>query len=155
MTHYKNFYQDLLFSKQTIEIIMNYWLIKTEPHTWSWQQQNDLKVTSWDGVRNYQASNNMKKMAIGDLCFFYHSGDERRIMGIVKVIRTYYPDHTDTSEKFGMVDVEHVSSLSKPVTLSQIKQEEKLHHLALVKQSRLSVMPIDQDSWNLILAMSK
>jgi len=129
---------------------MAYWLMKTEPGTWSWQDQMDKKVTHWDGVRNYQASNNLKAMKIGDLCFFYHSVKERQIMGIVEVIKEYYPDPTDPAGRFGMVDVQYVAPLKKPVTLEQIKADPRLTHLSLVKQSRLSVMPIDEPSWELI-----
>ena len=89
----------------------NYWLIKSEPHTWSWEQQKHKKTTHWDGVRNYQASNNMKLMKKGDECFFYHSGEERAIKGIVTVIKEYYPDHTDETGRFGMVDVKYVKDL--------------------------------------------
>lgn len=129
---------------------MAYWLIKTEPSTWSWADQEEKKVTHWDGVRNYQASNNMKAMKIGDLCFFYHSVNERQIVGIVEVIKEYYPDHTDPAGRFGMVDVRYVRSLSAPVSLARIKADPRLTHLALVKQSRLSVMPIDPQSWKII-----
>jgi predicted RNA-binding protein with PUA-like domain len=132
---------------------MKHWLIKTEPSTWSWQDQETKKVTSWDGVRNYQASNNMKAMAIGDLCFFYHSVKERAIVGIVEVVRLYYPDHTDEDGRFGMVDVQYVRPFPKPVVLDQIKADPRLQHLALVKQSRLSVMPIDDESWGIICGM--
>ena len=131
---------------------MEYWLMKSEPSTWSWEQQ--IKVGSkgegWDGVRNYQASNNMKKMKKGDLCFFYHSVKERDIIGIVKVKNEYHPDPTDTSERFGMVTVVAVKPLKNRVNLDQIKEDKRLSHLALVKQSRLSVMPIDAKSWKII-----
>ena len=131
---------------------MKYWLMKSEPSTWSWEQQ--IKVGSkgegWDGVRNYQASNNMKKMKKGDLCFFYHSVKERDIIGIVKVKNEYHPDPTDTSERFGMVTVVAVKPLKNRVNLDQIKEDKRLSHLALVKQSRLSVMPIDAKSWKII-----
>ena len=131
---------------------MEYWLMKSEPSTWSWEQQ--IKVGSkgegWDGVRNYQASNNMKKMKKGDLCFFYHSVKERDIIGIVKVKNEYYPDPTDKSERFGMVTVVAVKPLKNRVNLDQIKEDKRLSHLALVKQSRLSVMPIDAKSWKII-----
>ena len=131
---------------------MNYWLMKSEPSTWSWEQQvkAGAKGEGWDGVRNYQASNNMKKMAVGDLCFFYHSVKERDIVGIVKVIKTYHPDPTDKSERFGMVRVAKYKSLKNTVSLDQIKSDDRLNHLALVKQSRLSVMPIDKKSWTII-----
>ena len=131
---------------------MEYWLMKSEPSTWSWEQQ--IKVGSkgegWDGVRNYQASNNMKKMKKGDLCFFYHSVKERDIIGIVKVKNEYHPDPTDKSERFGMVTVVAVKPLKNSVNLDQIKEDRRLSHLALVKQSRLSVMPIDAKSWKII-----
>ena len=131
---------------------MEYWLMKSEPSTWSWEQQ--IKVGSkgegWDGVRNYQASNNMKKMKKGDLCFFYHSVKERDIIGIVKVKNEYRPAPTDKSERFGMVTVVAVKPLKNRVNLDQIKEDKRLSHLALVKQSRLSVMPIDAKSWKII-----
>ena len=131
---------------------MEYWLMKSEPSTWSWEQQ--VKVGSrgegWDGVRNYQASNNMKKMKKGDLCFFYHSVKERDILGIVKVKKEYHPDPTDKTKRFGMVSVVAVKSLKTRVNLDQIKNDKRLRHLALVKQSRLSVMPIDAKSWKII-----
>ena len=131
---------------------MEYWLMKSEPSTWSWEQQVKVgsKGEGWDGVRNYQASNNMKKMKKGDLCFFYHSVKERDIIGIVKVKNEYHPDPTDTSERFGMVTVVAVKPLKNRVNLDQIKEDKRLSHLALVKQSRLSVMPIDVKSWKII-----
>ena len=131
---------------------MNYWLMKSEPSTWSWEQQikAGAKGEGWDGVRNYQASNNMKKMEIGDLCFFYHSVKERDIVGIVKVIKTYHPDPTDKTKRFGMVRIAKYKSLVNKVNLDQIKNDKRLIHLALVKQSRLSVMPIDKKSWIII-----
>ena len=131
---------------------MNYWLMKSEPSTWSWEQQIQAgaKGEGWDGVRNYQASNNMKKMEIGDLCFFYHSVKERDIVGIVKVIKTYHPDPTDKTKRFGMVRIAKYKSLVNKVNLDQIKNDKRLIHLALVKQSRLSVMPIDKKSWTII-----
>jgi predicted RNA-binding protein with PUA-like domain len=134
---------------------MQYWLIKTEPSTWSWNDQVTKKTTSWDGVRNYQAANNLKAMAIGDRCFFYHSVSDRQIVGIVEVTRTYHPDPSDKTGRFGMVEVKAVKPLKKPVSLEDIKQEPRLAHLALVRQSRLSVMPIDEPAWKLILEMGK
>lgn len=134
---------------------MQYWLIKTEPSTWSWNDQVTKKTTSWDGVRNYQAANNLKAMAIGDRCFFYHSVSDRQIVGIVEVTRTYHPDPSDKTGRFGMVEVKAVKPLKKPVSLEDIKQEPRLAHLALVRQSRLSVMPIDEPAWKLILKMGK
>lgn len=133
---------------------MQYWLIKTEPSTWSWNDQVTNQTTSWDGVRNYQASNNLKEMAVGDWCFFYHSVSDRHIVGIVEVTRTYHPDPSDKRGRFGMVEVKAVKPLKKPVGLDDIKLEPRLAHLALVRQSRLSVMPIDEASWNLIMEMS-
>ena len=129
---------------------MHYWLIKTEPSTWSWTDQVTKSVTHWDGVRNYQASNNLKAMKIGDRCFFYHSVKERQIVGIVEVIKEYYPDPTDSQGRFGMVDVKHVCSLNNPVSLATIKADPHLAHLSLIKQSRLSVMPIDLEAWKII-----
>lgn len=130
------------------------WLIKTEPSTWSWQDQVTQKTTHWDGVRNYQASKNLKAMKVGDLCFFYHSIKERQIVGIVEVIKPYYPDPTDPTGRFGMVDVRMVKTLPRPVTLDQIKADPRLQHLSLVRQSRLSVMPIDSESWALLCKMA-
>lgn len=132
---------------------MAYWLIKTEPSAWSWDDQKSKQVTHWDGVRNYQASNNMKAMRIGDLCFFYHSVSEKRIMGIVQVTKEYYPDHTDPTGRFGMVDVTFLEELPKPVTLEQIKQTPELQNLALIRQSRLSVMPIEETAWKIICTL--
>ena len=134
---------------------MNYWLIKSEPGTWSWDDQvkKDKAGEGWDGVRNYQASNNMKAMKIGDRCFFYHSVNEKQIVGIVEVIEEYHPDPTDAKGRFGMVTVMAVKPFEKPVTLADIKAEPKLAELSLIKQSRLSVMPIDPASWKLICKM--
>ena len=132
---------------------MNFWLVKSEPESWSWQQQCDAGATHWDGVRNFQASKHLKAMAVGDLAFFYHSGAERQIVGIVEVIRPYYPDPSDPSGRFGMVDVGSVEPVPEPVTLAAVKAEPRLADLALVRQSRLSVMPIDEASWRLIRAM--
>ena len=134
---------------------MNYWLIKSEPTNWSWLDQNKVKTTMWDGVRNYQARNNLKTMKKNDLCFFYHSVNEKQILGIVSVTREHYPDPTDKTGKFVVVNVKMEKSLPKPVTLNEIKNEKKLSHIALVKQSRLSVMPIDFQSWKLICKMGK
>jgi predicted RNA-binding protein with PUA-like domain len=132
---------------------MQYWLIKTEPSTWSWNDQVTKKTTLWDGVRNYQASNNLKAMKVGDHCFFYHSVSDRQIVGIVEVIRTYHPDPSDETGRFGMVEVKAVRALKNPVSLDVIKNEPRLAHLSLVRQSRLSVMPIDKPAWTLILQM--
>ena len=134
---------------------MAYWLMKTEPGTWSWDDQVRDGVAEWDGVRNYQASNNMKAMRIGDRVFFYHSVNEKRIVGIAEVAREYYPDPTDASGRFGMVDVKAQMPMNKPVSLADIKGEPKLQDLSLIRQSRLSVMPIDDDSWALICRMGE
>ena len=134
---------------------MKYWLIKTEPSTWSWQDQVKAKITNWDGVRNYQARNNLIKMKIGDLCFFYHSVKEKKIIGIVKVVKESYPDKTDKTKRFVMINVKTYKKLDKPVSLEEIKGNKKLNHLSLIKQSRLSVMPIDYKSWLIIMKLSK
>jgi len=132
---------------------MKYWLVKSEPNAWSWDDHVNVGVEPWDGVRNYQAANNMKAMSIGDRAFFYHSVKEKRIVGIVEVVREYYPDHTDPKGRFGMVDFEAVEPVPNPVTLEDIKGDERLHELALLKQSRLSVVPIDATSWKIICDM--
>lgn len=132
---------------------MAYWLIKTEPSTWSWEDQVKQGITFWDGVRNYQASNNLKAMKEGDLALFYHSGAERQIMGIVEVVRPYYPDPSDPKGRFGMVDVKTIKPLARPVTLSEIKSDPRFQDLALVRQSRLSVMPINSTTWDLLIQM--
>ncbi len=134
---------------------MNYWLVKSEPGTWSWDDQVRDSVTHWDGVRNYQARGHLQAMRCGDQAFFYHSVKETRIVGIVEVVREYYPDHTDESGRFGMVDVKAIRAVDHPVTLAEMKATPELAHLALIKQSRLSVMPIDPESWEIILSMSK
>ena len=134
---------------------MNYWLVKSEPFKWSWDQQTEKGVEHWDGVRNYQASNNMKAMEIGDKAFFYHSNKGLEIVGIVEVVKEYYPDHTDPKGRFGMVDFKTVEPLIPHVTLAEIKANEALNDMALVKQSRLSVCPVRAEEWNIILDMSK
>ncbi len=132
---------------------MAYWLIKSEPDAWSWDDHVKEGTAEWDGVRNYQAANNMKAMKLGDLTFFYHSGAERKIVGVVEVVRLYYPDTTDASGRFGMVDFKIIQTLPNPVTLQDIKQDPRLEQLALVRQSRLSVMPIDDQSWDILCKM--
>ena len=129
---------------------MKYWLIKSEPNTWSWDDQIKENIAMWDGVRNYQARNNLMSMKVNDLCFFYHSVNEKKIVGIVSVTKEHYADPTDKTKKFVAVDVKTKKTLKNPITLKQIKKEKKLSHLALVKQGRLSVMPIDKISWDLI-----
>ena len=135
---------------------MAYWLFKSEPSTWSWQNQLDKgdEGEGWDGVRNYQASNNMKAMEIGDLGFFYHSVNEKQIVGIVQVCETYHPDPTDASGRFGMVSVKAVKSVTTPVTLAMMKAEESLEDFALIRQSRLSVVPVSEAQWQFILKMA-
>ena len=133
---------------------INYWLMKSEPSTWSWKNQVDEVIAMWDGVRNYQARNNLKEMKKNDLCFFYHSVTERSIVGIVKVVKEYYPDPTDITDRFVVVDVKATKKLNNPVSLDQIKENNKLKDIALVKQSRLSVMPLRKAEWDIIIKMS-
>ena len=132
---------------------MNYWLLKSEPNTWSWSDQVKAKQTMWEGVRNYQARNNLMAMKKNDKCFFYHSVKEKKIIGIVKVAKEFYPDPTDKTKKFVAVDVKIDRVFIRPVDLNQIKNNKKLFNIALVRQSRLSVMPIDKKSWILICKM--
>ena len=135
---------------------MQYWLLKSEPDVWSIDQQKKVgtKGSSWDGVRNYQAANNLKKMKKGDLCFFYHSNIGKEIVGIVEIIKTAFIDPTDEQKKFFAIKVKYKKMLKKPVSLESIKKNEDLKHLSIVKQSRLSVMPIDSKSWKIINKMS-
>ena len=136
---------------------MQYWLIKSEPDVWSLTQQEKagVKGAIWDGVRNYQARNNLKKMKNGDLCFFYHSNIGKEIVGIVEVVKEHYIDKTDKSGRFVAVTVKFLKRLNNPVSLEQIKKNKDLSHLSLIKQSRLSVMPIDSKSWKILNKMSK
>ena len=136
---------------------MNYWLIKSEPDVWSIDQQKKAgsKGATWDGVRNFQAANNLKKMKIGDLCFFYHSNIGKEIVGIVKVIKSAFIDKTDKQKRFVAVQVRFEKKLARPVSLEKIKKTKKISHLPLIKQSRLSVMPIDYKSWKIIYNMGK
>ncbi len=131
---------------------MNYWLFKSEPGAWSWDDQvkEGTKGAEWDGIRNHQAANNMKEMKIGDHGFFYHSVNEKQIVGTIEVVKEYYPDHTDASGRFGMVDVAAVKPLETPVTLADVKADERLADLLLVRHTRLSVMPIPEDAWRII-----
>ena len=135
---------------------MAYWLFKSEPSSWSWDDQvaKGAAGEGWDGVRNYQAANNMKAMAIGDLGFFYHSVQEKQIVGIVEVIKTYHPDPTDNSGRFGMVTLKAVMPVTKPVTLAMIKGDPALQDFALIRQSRLSVVPVSAAHWQLILSLA-
>jgi len=136
---------------------MKYWLLKSEPNLWSIDQQKKAgtKGIAWDGVRNYQAANNLKKMKRGDLCFFYHSNIGKEIVGIVKIIKTAFPDKTDKKKRFVAVQVRFKEKLKKTITLEKIKKNRKITHLPLIKQSRLSVMPIDYKSWKIIYNMGK
>tara|TARA_B100000579_G_scaffold197099_1_gene161077 strand:+ start:51 stop:467 length:417 start_codon:yes stop_codon:yes gene_type:complete len=133
----------------------NYWLLKSEPSTWSWNDQMKNKIDMWDGVRNYQARNNLMKMKIGDKCFFYHSVSEKLIIGIVIVVKEHYPDPTDENGKFVAVDVKAYKKLKFPVTLEKIKQNKKLSNMALIKQSRLSVMPVSSSEYKEIIRLSE
>ena len=134
----------------------SYWLLKSEPNVWSIDQQkkSGSKGADWDGVRNYQAANNLKKMKKGDLCFFYHSNIGKEIVGIVEVIKTAFLDPTDKDKKFVAVKIKFKSKLKSTVSLEKIKKNKHLKDLALIRQSRLSVMPIDTKSWKIILKMS-
>ncbi|MFA5592636.1 MAG: EVE domain-containing protein [Micavibrio sp.] len=134
---------------------MQYWLVKSEPYKWSWEMHVKKGVEGWDGVRNYQASNNMKAMKIGDKAFFYHSNEGKEIVGIVEVVEEYHPDPTDESGRFGMVSFKAVKPLKRPVTLAEIKADPKLAAMALLKQSRLSVSPVKKEEWDYILDLSK
>ena len=135
---------------------MKYWLMKSEPDVWSIDQQKKAgsKGASWDGGRNYQAAKNLKTMKKGDQCFFYHSNIGKEIVGIVEVIKEAYLDKTDQSGRFVAVTVKFLKELEKPIPLDKIKKNKELSHLSLIKQSRLSVMPIDSKSWKIILKMS-
>tara|TARA_Y100000741_G_C18241573_1_gene553857 strand:+ start:910 stop:1329 length:420 start_codon:yes stop_codon:yes gene_type:complete len=135
----------------------SYWLMKSEPNVWSIDQQKkagDVGV-DWDGVRNYQAANYLKKMKKGDLCFFYHSNIGKEIVGIIQIIKTYFPDNTDKEGKFVAVKVKFKKKLKSAVSLKIIKKTKSINHLPLIKQSRLSVMPVDYKSWKIICKMGK
>ncbi len=134
---------------------MKYWLMKSEPDAWSWDNQVNDGTSMWDGVRNYQARNNLIKMSVDDLCFFYHSVKEKSVVGIVKVVKESYQDPTDESGRFVVVDVKAVKKLNKPVTLEQIKGKKQLQNMALIKQTRLSVMPVTKKEWEIIIRLSQ
>ena len=136
---------------------MKYWLMKSEPDVWSITQQKKagVKGVPWDGVRNYQARNNLKKMRVGDLCFFYHSNIGKEIVGIVKVTKKAFPDKTDKKKRFVAVQVRFIEQFFSPISLETIKKTKAISHLPLIKQSRLSVMPIDYKSWKIIYKMGK
>lgn len=133
---------------------MNYWLVKSEPHKWSWAQQQAAPVTHWDGVRNHQAAANLRAMRIGDRAFFYHSNEGKEIVGIVRVAREYYPDPSDESGRFGMVDMEADRPVPRPVTLAEMKQDPALAGMALIRQSRLSVCPVSAEEWQHICRLA-
>lgn len=135
---------------------MHYWLFKSEPSTWSWDQmvKAGAKGTHWNGVRNHVAKQNMMQMKIGDRGFFYHSNEGLEMVGIVEVIREYYPDHTDETGKFGMVDVRAVEALPTPVTLKQVKATPALASMSLVTSMRLSVQPVTAAEWTLVCKMA-
>ncbi|HUC62819.1 MAG TPA: EVE domain-containing protein [Alphaproteobacteria bacterium] len=134
---------------------MAHWLMKSEPEAFSWDDLVAQKKAPWDGVRNHQAANNMKAMKLGERAFFYHSVDEKRIVGILEIVGLYRPDPTDASGKFGLVDVAPVKPVKRPVTLAEIKAEPRLANLLLVRQSRLSVVPIGEAEWTLICKMAE
>jgi len=134
---------------------IKYWLLKSEPSTWSWENQLNNIVDMWDGVRNYQARNNLMKMKKGDQCFFYHSITDKSIIGIVEVVKEHYPDPTDKTGRFVAVDVKALKTLKHPVSLEKIKCNKKLKNIPLIKQSRLSVMPIKPEEFKEIVKLSK
>ena len=134
---------------------INYWLLKSEPSTWSWEDQVKAGVEMWDGVRNYQARNNLMSMRKKDLCFFYHSVSEKLIIGIVEVVKEHYPDPTDETGKFVVTDVKTKKKLKRPVSLEEIKTTPRLSSIALIKQSRLSVMPLTKNEWDIIIKISE
>nr|WP_246716417.1 EVE domain-containing protein [Methylocystis sp. L43] len=130
-------------------------MLKSEPSSWSWDQQvkAGAKGTFWNGVRNHSAKLNLMAMKKGEKGFFYHSNEDKAVVGVVEIIKTYYPDHTDESGKFGMVDVKAVKALKKPVTLAEIKAEPRLKDMVLVNNSRLSVQPVTDEEWRVVLEM--
>lgn len=129
---------------------MKYWILKTEPETFSWQNLKQKGSTHWDGVRNFQAQNYMKQMKTGDEALIYHSGAERKIVGMAEVSKEFYPDHTDATGKFGMVDVKYRGEIKNTLSLSEIKNITELQNLGLVRQSRLSVIPVNEAEWKVI-----
>jgi len=132
---------------------MKYWLLKSEPSTYSWDQLNKDTRTGWSGVRNFQANNNMKAMKVGDRAFFYHSGEDPAVVGIAEIAKTHYPDPSDKTQRFGMVDVKPIEPLKKPVSLADIKKQAALKEMVLVKNSRLSVQPVTADEWKQVCKM--
>jgi predicted RNA-binding protein with PUA-like domain len=133
---------------------MAFWLVKSEPGAWSWDDQVRDGVTSWTGVRNHQAALNLKAMKVGEKAFFYHSVDQKKIVGVVEVVKEAYPDATDPSGRFVTVDLKAVAPVPEPVSLAQIKADPRLADLALVRQSRLSVVPVGDEHWQIICGMA-
>jgi predicted RNA-binding protein with PUA-like domain len=134
---------------------MNYWLIKTEPGTFSWDDLERKKVEHWDGVRNFKARNNIKAMKQGDWCLFYHSVSEKAVIGIAEVVREYYPDPTTDDHRWYVMDVKPVKRLKRPVTLAEIKADGRLSNMVLVRQSRLSVQPVKKEEFDIVLELSE
>ena len=134
---------------------MAHWLMKSEPFKYSWDKLVQDGRTHWDGVRNYQAANNLKAMKIGDLAYFYHSNEGVEIVGIARIVKEYYPDPSDPAGKFGMVDVAPVKKMTRPVPLKAIKEDPRLTDIALVRQSRLSVQPVSDEHWKILLEMGE
>jgi predicted RNA-binding protein with PUA-like domain len=141
-------------AKASEEMRVATWLMKSEPGAYSWDDLVRDKRTHWDGVRNHQAANNMKAMRKGDRAFFYHSVTDKTVVGVMEVVKEYYPDHTDASGRFGMVDVKALKPVKQAVSLAEIKAEPRLADLALVRQSRLSVVPVSDDHWALLCEMA-
>lgn len=133
---------------------MAYWLFKSEPETWSWDDQTKVEMEGWDGVRNHQACNNMRAMKIGDRGFFYHSVKQRQIVGVVEVVKEFHPDPTDESGKFGMVAIKALHPVKTPVSLPEIKADERFADFALIRQSRLSVVPVTEEQWRMLSEMA-
>ena len=134
---------------------MAYWLVKSEPSAWSWNDHVKAGIAEWDGARNHQANNNMKAMKCGDKAFFYHSVSEKKIVGILEVVKEHYPDNTDQSGTFGMVDFKALLSVNTPVSLADIRAEKRLSDIPLLRQTRLSVLPIQDNHWEIICKMGK
>ena len=132
---------------------MNYWLMKSEPSVYGWDNLVKDKRTSWSGVRNYQASNNLKAMKVGDHAFFYHSNEGLAVVGIMEIVKPYYPDPSDKTQRFGMVDVKPLTPFKTPATMADIKKDKKFADMVLVKNSRLSVQPVTPEQWKLVCAM--
>ena len=150
-------FESKIYERTRFKTLKGYWLLKSEPYVWSIDQQKKagLRGATWDGVRNYQAANNLKKMKINDLCFFYHSNEGKEIVGIVRVIKEAFSDKTDKKKRFVAVQVRFEKKFKSPVSLENIKKTKQISHLPLIKQSRLSVMPIDFKSWKMICKMGK